>query len=80
MLKPAAPARRKIPVYDTQTIGGHNDIVANTNEGGQITEEIDAGDWFPEATAAIYIDFDFDRRKADEANRRIIDYVLYGKK
>ena len=54
MLKPAAPARRKIPVYDTQTIGGHNDIVANTNEGGQITEEIDAGDWFPEATAAIH--------------------------
>lgn len=54
MLKPAAPARRKIPVYDTQTIGGHNGVVANTNEGGQITEEIDAGDWFPEATAAIH--------------------------
>lgn len=54
MLKPAAPARRKIPVYDTQTIGGHNDVVANTNEDGQITEEIDAGDWFPEATAAIH--------------------------
>lgn len=29
-------------------------------------------------TTAIYIDFD--RRKVDEANRRIIDYVLYGKK
>lgn len=54
MLKAAAPARRKIPVYDTQTIGGHNAVVANTNEGGQITEEIDAGDWFPEATAAIH--------------------------
>lgn len=54
MLKPTVPARRKIPVYDTQTIGGHNAVVANTNEGGQITEEIDAGDWFPEATAAIH--------------------------
>lgn len=54
MLKAAAPARRKIPVYDTQTIGGHNAVVANTNEEGQITEEIDAGDWFPEATAAIH--------------------------
>lgn len=46
--------RKKIPVYDARTIGGHNDTVANPDENTQVTEEIDAGDWFPEATAAIH--------------------------
>ena len=46
--------RKKIPVYDARTIGGHNDTVANPEDNTQVTEEIDAGDWFPEATAAIH--------------------------
>ena len=50
---PAQP-RKKIPVYDARTIGGHNDTEANPDENTQVTEEIDAGDWFPEATAAIH--------------------------
>ena len=46
--------RKKIPVYNSQSIGGYNDTVANLDADNKITEEIDAGDWFPEATAAIY--------------------------
>lgn len=46
--------RKKIPVYDSQSIGGYNDSVANLDTDNKITEEIDAGDWFPEATAAIH--------------------------
>lgn len=46
--------RKKIPVYDARTIGGHNDTIANPEDNTQVTEEIDAGDWFPEATAAIH--------------------------
>lgn len=46
--------RKKIPVYDSQSIGGHNDTVANLDADNRISEEIDAGDWFPEATAAIH--------------------------
>lgn len=46
--------RKKIPVYDSQTIGGHNGTDANTDTPARIAEEIDAGDWFPEATAAIH--------------------------
>lgn len=42
-----------IPFYeDVSTIGGLNDCLANT-ESNAPTEWIDAGDWFPEATAAI---------------------------
>ena len=42
-----------IPFYeDVSTIGGLNDCLANT-EPNAPTEWIDAGDWFPEATAAI---------------------------
>jgi len=42
-----------IPFYDdVSTIGGLNDRVANTNSSSP-AEWIDAGDWFPEATAAI---------------------------
>lgn len=46
--------RKKIPVYDSQTIGGHNGTDANTDTPAKVTEEIDAGDWFPEATAAMH--------------------------
>ena len=42
-----------IPFYDdVSTFGGLNDHVANTDSNSP-TEWIDAGDWFPEATAAI---------------------------
>lgn len=46
--------RKKIPVYDSQTIGGVNGAVANVDGSANVSEEIDAGDWFPEATAAIH--------------------------
>lgn len=48
------PAKKKlIPFYDdVSTIGGLNDRVANTDPSSP-SEWIDAGDWFPEATAAI---------------------------
>lgn len=48
------PAKKKlIPFYDdVSTIGGLNDRVANTDPNPP-SEWIDAGDWFPEATAAI---------------------------
>ena len=48
------PAKKNlIPFYDdVSTIGGLNDYVANTDSNSP-TEWIDAGDWFPEATAAI---------------------------
>lgn len=46
--------RKKIPVYDSQTIGGLNGTVANVDDSAMVSEEIDAGDWFPEATAAIH--------------------------
>lgn len=48
------PIRKKIPLYDVDSIGGNHDIVADTNTPvGHVAEWIDAGDWFPEATAAI---------------------------
>lgn len=48
-----APKRNLIPLYeDVQTIGG-TATVANTNPVYQPSEFIDAGDWFPGATAAI---------------------------
>jgi hypothetical protein len=44
-----------IPFYDdVSTIGGLNDRVANTDPNSSPTEWIDAGDWFPDATAAIH--------------------------
>ena len=47
-------SRKKIPLYDVESIGGHNDVAADTNTSvGHVAEWIDAGDWFPEATAAI---------------------------
>lgn len=49
------PARKRIPLYsDIVSIGGYNDDVADTDTAAASPAEwIDAGDWFPEATAAI---------------------------
>ena len=48
------PERRKIPLYsDVASIGGYNDQIADTDTAASAVEWIDAGDWFPEATAAI---------------------------
>lgn len=49
------PARKRIPLYsDIVSIGGYNDGVADTDRAAAAPAEwIDAGDWFPEATAAI---------------------------
>lgn len=45
--------RNRIPFYDdVSTIGGINDRIA-TLDPSNPSEWIDAGDWFPEATAAI---------------------------
>ena len=53
MLKGDGGKGGRIPLYDSVSIGGNNDAVANVDEGGRVSEWIDAGDWFPEATAAI---------------------------
>lgn len=46
--------KKRIPFYDdVSSIGGLNDRVANTDGVVSPSEWIDAGDWFPEATAAI---------------------------
>ena len=46
--------RKKIPLFDSaSTIGGYTDTIANM-ESAMPSEWIDAGDWFPDATAAIY--------------------------
>ena len=46
---------KRIPFYDdVASIGGINSQVANvSSSNGSVSEWIDAGDWFPEATAAI---------------------------
>lgn len=47
--------KKKIPLYDdVATIGGYNDTVANVDTQHQVSEWVDAGDWFPDATAAIH--------------------------
>jgi len=47
-------SKKRIPFYDDiTTVGGYNDTIANVEHNGQVVEWIDAGDWFPEATAAI---------------------------
>ena len=51
MLKPQV---KKIPLYDDATIGGTNELAANVDDSARPTEWIDAGDWFPTATAAIH--------------------------
>lgn len=50
-----ASTRKRIPLYnDVASIGGLNGRVADVeNASAQVAEWIDAGDWFPEATAAI---------------------------
>ncbi len=46
---------KRIPLYDdAATIGGYNDVVANVDEASRIAQYVDAGDWFPAATSAIY--------------------------
>lgn len=49
------PNKKRIPFYDDViTIGGVNELSADTDNGhSHVAEWIDAGDWFPEATAAI---------------------------
>ena len=46
--------KKMIPLYDSvATIGGRNEAVANVDDNG-VAEWVDAGDWFPDATAAIH--------------------------
>ena len=46
--------KKRIPFYDdVASIGGINSIVADNSGHTTPSEWIDAGDWFPEATAAI---------------------------
>lgn len=54
MLQAPTPSRKKIPLYDVESIGGNNGEVADTETAvSHVAEWIDAGDWFPGATAAI---------------------------
>ena len=55
LLRKELPNKKRIPFYDDiTTIGGINDLVVDTDNGqSHVSEWIDAGDWFPEATAAI---------------------------
>ena len=46
--------RKRIPLYDTPTIGGVNEMAAPVDEAAAPSEWIDAGDWFPTATSAIH--------------------------
>lgn len=46
--------KKLIPFFDdVASIGGTNSLIADVTNNGSISEWIDAGDWFPEATAAI---------------------------
>lgn len=46
--------KKKIPLFDAETVGGHNELVAETDRpASHVAEWIDAGDWFPGATSAI---------------------------
>lgn len=47
--------RNRIPLYDDAvTIGGKNGMVADVGSSARPREYIDAGDWFPGATSAMY--------------------------
>jgi len=46
--------RKKIPVFDVESIGGVNERIANMEGVSTPSEWIDAGDWFMNATAAIH--------------------------
>lgn len=49
-----SPERKKIPLFEAETIGGNNELVADPDRPAvRVAEWIDAGDWFPGATAAI---------------------------
>ncbi|MGM9747659.1 MAG: helix-turn-helix domain-containing protein [Candidatus Cryptobacteroides sp.] len=53
-IKNGDSSKKKIPLFDdVTTFGGYNDQVAEVEGHGHVAEWIDAGDWFPEATAAI---------------------------
>lgn len=54
MLRENGPKRQLIPLYDSATIGGYNEKIAEVDVSGTVVEWIDAGSWFPEATAAIH--------------------------
>lgn len=46
--------KKRIPLYDAETVGGHNEMVADPDRPvSHVAEWIDAGDWFPGATSAI---------------------------
>lgn len=46
--------KKLIPFFDdVASIGGTNSLIADTTNNGSVSEWIDAGDWFPEATSAI---------------------------
>lgn len=46
--------KKRIPFYDDiATVGGTNHLIASDSPQMNPSEWIDAGDWFPEATAAI---------------------------
>jgi hypothetical protein len=46
--------RKKIPVFDVETIGGVNKRIANMKGVSTPSEWMDAGDWFMDATAAMH--------------------------
>lgn len=47
-------SKKLIPFFDdVSTIGGYNDKIADVTSNRYISEWIDTGDWFPEATSAI---------------------------
>ena len=52
---PKRSGKNIIPLYDAEanTVGGMERQVANTDSAASPSEWIDAGDWFPTATAAI---------------------------
>jgi hypothetical protein len=54
MFKTLDSDRKKIPLYDVESIGGINERSANMEGVTQPSEWIDAGDWFMNATAAIH--------------------------
>ena len=46
--------KKLIPFFDdVASIGGTNSLIADVTNNGSVSEWIDAGDWFPEATSAI---------------------------
>jgi len=52
---PEIKEKNKIPLYNVDSIGGNNGLVADANSPtDRPSEWIDAGDWFSEATSAIH--------------------------